>query len=65
MTPPEKPATKGQLRQEIARLRSIGAQMSNVCFNWSQNKKVLDKSDRELMSNLRIQWDGIERGEKR
>lgn len=57
-------ATKKQMREEIAALRSIGAQMSNLCFNLAQGNKTLEPHDREIMDALRQQWDLIPRSEK-
>jgi hypothetical protein len=55
--------TKDQLRQEIAELRYVGAQMSNICFNLAQGQKLLLPSDREAMDYLRRSWDAIKRSE--
>lgn len=56
-------ATKSELRDEIKQLRFIGAQMSNVCFNWSQctMKTEITQEDREILNELRIKWDMIKR----
>lgn len=52
--------TKQQLRQEISQLRFIGQQMSNVCFNLAQGATDIN---RELMDQLRREWDAIARAE--
>ncbi len=63
------PATKAELRAEIAELRNIGAQMSNVFFNLAQGTRHTDLgrmvsgADLESMGNLRVQWDAIQRRE--
>ena len=49
------------LRQEIAELRHVGGQMANVCFNWSQSKDSISLHDREMLDQLRRQWDAIKR----
>lgn len=49
---------KQELRQEICELRHVGQQMSNVCFNLAQGTKDIN---RELMDQLRKQWDAIQR----
>lgn len=59
-----KKADKARLRQEIAELRHVGAQMANVFFNWSQNRQVIDPGDREMMNRVRRNWDAIQRAEK-
>lgn len=60
-----KPRVKiSALRQEIAELRTVGAQMSNVCFNLQQ-RQTSDPHERQLMRSLRQEWDRIERAEKR
>lgn len=65
-------ATKSELREEIRQLRSVGSQMSNVCFNIGQrhdaiapfgSKKVIDNFDLGLMAELRVKWDAIKRTE--
>lgn len=47
--------------EQVALLRGIGGQMSNVCFNWSQEANHvgarLDGNDRNMLANLRKQWD--------
>jgi hypothetical protein len=66
-------AHKRELRREIAELRSVGAQMSNVCFNLGQRYQParnamaeigpLHNFDAKAMSELRLQWDAIKRAE--
>lgn len=57
-------ATKQELRREIADLRSVGAMMSNICFNLSQSEtRVPNKNDRDCMDDLRVKWDAIARAE--
>ena len=60
----QRPATKAQLRAEIAELRSVGSQMSNLCFNLSQANWQLEPHDRVLMGELYRKWDQIKRMEK-
>lgn len=56
--------TKQQLRQEISQLRFIGQQMSNVCFNLAQDISPGRVTvNRELMDQLRREWDAIARAE--
>lgn len=55
-------ATKEKLREEICELRHVGVQMSNVCFNLAQGQVNIN---RELLDQLRRQWDAIKRSEKR
>lgn len=62
-------ATKAELRQEIAELRRVGAQMANVCFNLGQEHGAIRKLSPECdqaadcMWDLRRQWDAIKRRE--
>lgn len=42
---------------KINKLRSIGAMMANVMYNWSQNKETLTQHDRDQMKELYKQWD--------
>lgn len=63
-------ATKAELRQEIAKLRHIGRQMSNVMFNLAQqvipdypaDKRAVHQ--REIFKGLYKQWDEIKRAER-
>jgi hypothetical protein len=58
-------ATKQQLREEIKALRFIGGQMSNICFNCSQGgASELTTANKQIMSELRVKWDAIQRSEK-
>jgi hypothetical protein len=59
----ERKATKSQLRGELCQVRFVGQQMSNLCFNLSQNKTI-EKSVRESMKDLYQKWDAIKRAEK-
>jgi hypothetical protein len=66
-------ASKTGLRREIDELRSIGRQMSNVCFNLGQRYREglgpmaeigpLHNFDAEAMRDLRVKWDAIKRAE--
>lgn len=59
-----KPATKAQLREEISKLRNVGQQMSNLCFNLSQSSDQTP-DNRSSMDQCRRAWDAIPRSEKR
>jgi hypothetical protein len=69
--PPMTRATKAQLREEIAELRHVGAQMANVCFNLGQANATIRKLGPECqraadaMWELRREWDAIKRREPR
>ena len=62
---------KQELREEIAELRFVGAQMSNVCFNLAQRAKSNDDNvhltawEARSFDELRLKWDAIKRREKR
>ncbi len=56
-------ATKQELRNEILLRHRIGDQMSNVCFNWSQNETRFSQHEREMMRELYRAWDAIKRAE--
>lgn len=64
-----KQATKQQLRDEIAMLRCVGAQMANLGFNLGQNTTSADLgrmvSGRNLvcMYHLSKEWDAVKRSE--
>lgn len=64
-------AHKHELRKEIEELRTIGGQMSNVCFNLGQNTREGDLGrmvpGRDLagMYDLAKKWDAIQRRERR
>lgn len=59
-----KTATKTELRDEIEKLRNIGNQMSNLCYNLAQSsEQTLD--NRSVMDQCRRAWDGIPRSETR
>ena len=46
------------LRPKLERLRHIGTQMSNVCFNLSQHVgRPLSQHDADLMKHLQVDWD--------
>lgn len=54
-----------ELKFEIERLRFIGGQMSNICFNLSQQSgRVLVYNDCKIMGDLVRQWDKILRSYK-
>jgi hypothetical protein len=57
-----KPATKLNLRLELDQRRVIGSQMSNLCFNLSQDAKI-EERHRNTMRELYKQWDAIKRAE--
>jgi hypothetical protein len=57
-------ASKEALRKEATDRRSIGSQMSNLCYNLSQGQKQLTDHDRETMARLVREWDAIPRAEK-
>lgn len=56
-------ATKAELRQEIAELRHVGNQMSNLCFNLAQDGRQ-SQVNRDCMDQCRRNWDAIKRREK-
>lgn len=56
-------ATKAELRQEIAELRHVGAQMANLCFNIGQLCEVKE-THLDAMRELFVQWDAIKRREE-
>ena len=56
-------ATKAELRREIAELRSVGARMANMCFNWAQHEGYRMTVDCQLMDQMRREWDAIKRAE--
>lgn len=62
-----KRATKAELRREIADLRMVGCQMSNVCFNLGQHAQMGGSGRRvschylASMKDLQQQWDAIRR----
>lgn len=57
-------ASKKELRREIAELRSVGHQLSNMAFNLSQESVPLDERGRRGFKELYKQWDGIKRAER-
>ena len=65
-------STKAELRKEIAELRSVGGQMSAVCFNLGQHydadlpwdaRRTVRNTDLQKMQELHIEWDAIKRAE--
>lgn len=60
-TQPEAPEAGLPEREAFLQLLHIGGQMSNLCFNWSQEANrvgaTLEGNDRSMLSNLRKQWD--------
>jgi hypothetical protein len=40
--------------------RLVGAQLSNVAFNWAQPAYGLSERDREMLDSLRRQWDALD-----
>ena len=63
-------ATKQQLREEIAALRRVGAQMANLCFNlgqdatWRDPGMMVSGSNLVSMYQLSKDWDAIKRVER-
>lgn len=47
----------------IKRIRHVGAQMANACFNLAQ-RAVIDHSDRRILDELRRDWDAAVGGAK-
>jgi hypothetical protein len=46
------------VQEPVARMRSVGAQLANVAFNWAQRPgHVLTGDDAALLDKLRRQWD--------
>ena len=56
-------ATKAELREEVRRLREVGAQLANAAFNLRQ-KHTLSDDDRATLDELRRKWDAVQRSEK-
>ncbi len=53
-----------ELKREIGQLRSIGAQLANMAYNWGQESAgevVLGKDDKKTLRELQKKWDAIER----
>jgi hypothetical protein len=50
-----------ELRTELAAVRRVGAQMSNVCFNLSQSSACLVEGERRALAELAKEWDAIPR----
>lgn len=49
-----------ELKAEIERLRLVGEQMSNACFNLSQHE-VIHQEDQLSLAKLVREWDKIRR----
>lgn len=56
------PTPDAALREEIAALRIVGRQMSNVMFAVAQGH-VLSKAEMTTGRQLQTQWDAIKRAE--
>lgn len=52
---------RDDLRATVEQLRRIGELMSNVFFNWSQNKERFTDDERSMMKSLQTQWDATRR----
>ena len=51
-----KQKTKAELREEIERLRQIGSQMANLCWNLGRDQELTFR-ERLIAKRLAEEWD--------
>lgn len=55
--------TKAEMETEIQKLRNVGSQMSNACFNLSQSDN-LHPADKKSLAELVRAWDSVRRSSR-